>query len=76
MENTSPTTHALAETGDVYVISAEGGPARRLTNDPAEDIVPSWSRDGRWIYFGSNRTFAYEIWKAPAEGGRARAGDP
>lgn len=30
---------------------------------------PSWSRDGRWIYFGSNRSGASQIWKEPAQGG-------
>jgi Tol biopolymer transport system component/DNA-binding winged helix-turn-helix (wHTH) protein len=66
---------------DIYVVSAEGGQPRRLTADPAEDIVPSWSRDGRWIYFTSNR-FAesksaegrggrLQIWKMPADGGEA-----
>src|SRR5262245_19732893 len=71
---------------DLYVVSAEGGQPRRLTTDPAEDIVPSWSNDGRWIYFTSNR-FAeggsaegkigegrvgrLQIWKMPAEGGEA-----
>jgi Tol biopolymer transport system component/DNA-binding winged helix-turn-helix (wHTH) protein len=61
---------------DLYVISAEGGQTRRLTTDPAEDIVPSWSRDGRWIYFTSNR-FAegrsgrLQIWKMPSDGGEA-----
>ena len=28
-------------------------------------------RDGRWIYFGSNRTGRAEIWRAPGAGGRA-----
>ncbi|HEU0176124.1 MAG TPA: winged helix-turn-helix domain-containing protein [Blastocatellia bacterium] len=66
---------------DIYVVSVEGGQPRRLTTDPAEDIVPSWSRDGRWIYFTSNRPaegkFAegrsgrLQIWKMPADGGAA-----
>jgi Tol biopolymer transport system component len=54
------------------VISAEGGRARRLTEDLAEDIAPSWSRDGRWIYFESNRSGSTQIWKMPANGGEAR----
>ena len=66
---------------DIYVVSAEGGQWRRLTDDPAEDIVPSWSRDGRWIYFSSNRpaegksgegrSGRLQIWKMPADGGAA-----
>jgi Tol biopolymer transport system component/DNA-binding winged helix-turn-helix (wHTH) protein len=61
---------------DIYVISAEGGQPRRLTTDPAEDIVPSWSRDGRWIYFTSNRfseglSGRLQIWKMPSGGGEA-----
>ena len=46
------------------------GPRRRavrLTNHPADDLVPSWSRDGRSIYFGSTRTGSYQIWKVSRE---------
>jgi WD40-like Beta Propeller Repeat len=33
--------------------------------------MPSWSKDGRWIYLCSNRTGEFQIWKMPAEGGQA-----
>jgi Tol biopolymer transport system component len=61
---------------DIYVVSAEGGKPRRITTDQAEDIVPSWSRDGRWIYFTSNRmaeggSGQLQIWKTSADGGAA-----
>jgi Tol biopolymer transport system component/DNA-binding winged helix-turn-helix (wHTH) protein len=56
---------------EIYIISAEGGKPRRLTNDPAEDIVPSFSRDGKWIYFCSNRSGSLQIWKLPVAGGQA-----
>jgi hypothetical protein len=38
---------------------------------PSISMRPSWSRDGRWIYFGSDRSGDFQIWKVPAEGGTA-----
>ncbi len=35
----------------------------------SENVVPSWSRDEKWIYFGSNRTGRFEVWKVPSAGG-------
>src|SRR4029453_944710 len=37
-----------------------------------EEIAASWSRDGQWIYFGSNRSGSMQIWKMPAAGGEAQ----
>jgi Tol biopolymer transport system component len=56
---------------DIYVVSANGGAPRRMTTDPAEDKWPSWSHDGKWIYFTSTRSGREEIWKMPASGGEA-----
>ncbi len=53
---------------DIYAVSASGGPARRVTTSPAVDATPSWSRDGRWIYFASNRSGQWQVWKVPSEG--------
>jgi len=30
--------------------------------------MPFWSRDGKWIYFYSDRSGRYEVWKMPARG--------
>jgi Tol biopolymer transport system component len=31
--------------------------------------VPSWSRDGKWLYFSELRGSENQIWRMPAEGG-------
>jgi dipeptidyl aminopeptidase/acylaminoacyl peptidase len=51
------------------VIDSEGGVPRRLTTDPTDEYAPGWSRDGRWVYFSSNRSGEAEIWRIPSEGG-------
>ena len=56
---------------DVYVLSLEGGVPRRITTEASDDGLPSWSKDGRWIYFASNRGGDEQVWKVPAEGGEA-----
>ena len=57
---------------DIYVISAEGGKPRRLTTAPANEALPSWSRDGAWIYFCSDcNSSNQQIWKMPVTGGPA-----
>ena len=53
---------------DVYSISTTGGVPKRLTDSAMEDMVPSWSADGQSIYFASNRTGAWQIWKKSADG--------
>ncbi|HEX9000528.1 MAG TPA: winged helix-turn-helix domain-containing protein, partial [Blastocatellia bacterium] len=66
-------TRANQERPDIYVIAADGGkPPRRLTMDDAEDIRPSWSHDGKWIYFSSNRSGNHQLWKQKVAGGPAQ----
>jgi dipeptidyl aminopeptidase/acylaminoacyl peptidase len=56
---------------EIYVMAADGGAPRRLTNTPHNNMIPSWSRDSRWIYFASDRSGRYEVWKMPHDGGEA-----
>ena len=36
---------------DIYVMPLRSGAPVRLTNDPAQDVSPAWSPDGRTIAF-------------------------
>src|SRR5262249_17985757 len=56
---------------DIYVMDAEGGKPRRLTDETSDEDAPTWSQDGLWIYFFSNRSGSWQVWKIPAEGGAA-----
>jgi Tol biopolymer transport system component len=41
--------------GDIWVVDADGTDRRRLTEGPGTDFDPSWSPDGRWILFRTDR---------------------
>jgi Tol biopolymer transport system component/DNA-binding winged helix-turn-helix (wHTH) protein len=53
----------------IFLVPASGGTPKPLTDDSAEDTKASWSHDGRWVYFSSNRTGRYQVWKISAGGG-------
>ena len=38
----------------IWMIDADGGTPRRITTKADDEHVPTWSRDGRWIYFSSD----------------------
>jgi dipeptidyl aminopeptidase/acylaminoacyl peptidase len=55
----------------IYIVAAEGGSPRLLTTGTFQNARPSWSRDGQWVYFGSNRTGGWQVWKVRSDGGEA-----
>jgi Tol biopolymer transport system component len=55
----------------VYATTAAGGTPRKLIGSKGQDAVASFSRDGKWIYFTSDRTGEFQIWRMPAQGGEA-----
>ena len=56
----------------LVIQDVQGGRYKRLTTGPGNDYSPSWSHDGKWIYFGSERNGGDQIWRVPAGGGVPR----
>ena len=56
-------------TSGIYTVPVAGGEARLITVDDFENRCPSWSGDGKWIYFASTRAGKFQVWKTPAQGG-------
>ena len=40
---------------DIFLTPLDGSPARNLSNSPAFDGWPTWTPDGQWVVFASNR---------------------
>lgn len=59
------------EHSEIYVVEVPGGVPHLVPTIPgADNLSPSWSRDGRWLYFASKTgTEAFQIWKIPVGGG-------
>ena len=55
----------------LYIIAADGGSPRPLVVDSYLNAAASFSRDGHWVYFVSDRTGEYQVWKVPSGGGQS-----
>lgn len=54
--------------GDIWAVNPNGAERRQLTTGPHEDFAPIASRDGRHIFFTSNRSGNHKIWRINADG--------
>jgi Tol biopolymer transport system component len=54
--------------GAIFSVDVDGLP-RQLVADDYNNLVPSFSRDGKWVYFASDRSGTWQVWKVPSEGG-------
>ena len=59
------------EHSDIYVVDVAAGRPQLVPTFPtANNLAPSWSRDGEWIYFTSDyKGGRFELWKVPRKGG-------
>lgn len=58
--------------GDIWVLPANGGTARAITNDKFQNHNPRVSPDGRTISFYSNRNGNDDLWLIDTNGGNLR----
>src|SRR5438046_10278003 len=53
---------------NICMINADGTCQRQLTNNVFSDFSPRVSRDGRFIFFNSNRSGSNQIWRMNSDG--------
>jgi serine/threonine protein kinase/Tol biopolymer transport system component len=58
---------------DINIVAATGGQPVAVTRDAAIDWCPVWSPDGRFIYFGSDRGTAMNLWRIAVDPSTGRA---
>jgi tricorn protease len=58
--------------GDLWVSSTKGGPARRLTAHPGDELYPKFSPDGKWIAFTGEYDGNTDVFVVPASGGEPK----
>jgi dipeptidyl aminopeptidase/acylaminoacyl peptidase len=51
---------AWTTNNDVWIVSSDGGSARKLTPNPAADVQPVFSPDGRTVYVRAQRRAGFE----------------
>jgi len=57
----------------IAMISVDDGALRAVVDDKWSNMVPSWSRNGKWIYFASNRAaddLESQVWKVSVDNGQ------
>lgn len=57
---------------EVYTVNRDGSGLRNLSGDPANDGLPAWSPDGKYVAFVSDRGGKWAIWLVSASGGKAK----
>jgi len=62
-------TIAFGYKGDIYRVDINGGVAVPLTIHEAQDMMPVWSHDGKYIAFASDRYGNFDVFVMPSTGG-------
>jgi Tol biopolymer transport system component len=62
----------MSGNSDIFIMGAGGGEVRRLTMGSGAGVVPAWSRDGEFVYYSSDRSGVWSVWRSPWKGGPAQ----
>ena len=58
--------------GDLWLVSASGGSASRLTSHPGMELFAKFSPDGKWIAFTGQYSGGEQVYVVPTSGGEPR----
>ena len=66
----SPSTKraAISAHGEIFSIATDRGDIQRVTQSFSREDDPSWSPDGKWIAFISDKSWQEEVWMAHEDG--------
>jgi len=53
---------------DLYIKNVDGTAVTQLTSDPSSDVQPTFSPNGKWVAFASDRTGNWDIWVIRVDG--------
>ncbi len=56
---------------DLWLTGTDGKNLRRLTAHPTGESSPTWSNDGKHVYFLSTRSGSSQVWRIAVDGGEA-----
>jgi TolB protein len=63
-----PAANGIPANYDIFRIPAAGGEAEQLDSNPGYDDGPDYSPEGKWIYFNSDRSGKWDVWRIPYNG--------
>ncbi len=70
--------HHLDESGthDILLVASDGSMTTKLVDHPANDLLPIWTADGRYVLFVSDRTGTLAAWVVAVDSEGRRRDEP
>jgi len=57
------------ESNETYIVDISERVPKKLVTNSVDVGTPSWSHDGKWIYFRAHEAFGHKLYRCPASGG-------